>query len=195
VDTPIACNSLVMGSLPVRRWCCANPGNGKIAACFQLDPNATWAGEEFMIRWIALGAMLLALASAEAMADTGASIGKPGDLAKAARTVEVEMSDAMRFTPNKIDVRQGETIRFIVRNAGQVKHEFVFGTAAHLKAHAAAMSKHPDMVHADPGHYAIEPGSKADFAWQFTKNGVVEFACLIPGHFDAGMRGTIVVRK
>jgi uncharacterized cupredoxin-like copper-binding protein len=149
----------------------------------------------FMIRRIAMGATLLALVSAAPAAADEPATGKPGDMAKASRTVEVRMSDTMRFTPDRIDVKPGETIHFIVVNTGQVRHEFVFGTAAHLRAHAAVMSKHPDMVHEDPGHYTVEPGRTAEFAWQFTKQGVVDFACLLPGHFDAGMRGTIVVRK
>lgn len=124
-----------------------------------------------------------------------AAIGKPASASEANRTVEVSMDDSMRFEPERIEVRQGETIRFVVRNLGQVKHEFVLGTLAELKKHAALMAKFPQMEHDDPNAVWVEPGRSGELAWTFTKAGRFDFACLVPGHFEAGMKGKIIVRR
>jgi uncharacterized cupredoxin-like copper-binding protein len=112
-----------------------------------------------------------------------------------ARTVEIDMSDFMLFTPSKIQVKDGETVKFVINNRGQIVHEFVLGTAADLQAHATMMKDHPEMVHEGPGHYTVQPGQNVEFPWQFTSSGNIEFGCLIPGHFDAGMRGRIIVKQ
>jgi len=124
-----------------------------------------------------------------------AALGKPASISAATRTVEFDMDDNMRFKPERIEVRQGETIRFVVRNQGQVKHEFVLGTQAELKKHAAIMAKFPQMEHDDPNAVSVEPGKTAEFAWTFAKTGSFDFACLVPGHFEAGMRGKIIVHR
>jgi uncharacterized cupredoxin-like copper-binding protein len=124
-----------------------------------------------------------------------ADLGKPASISAATRTVEVGMDDSMRFKPERIEARRGETIRFVVRNHGQVKHEFVLGTQAELKKHAALMAKFPQMEHDDPNAVSVEPGKTAEFAWTFTKSGSFDFACLVPGHFEAGMKGKINVRR
>ena len=121
------------------------------------------------------------------------AIGQAGELAKASRTIAVEMSDAMRFTPVNIQVKKGETIRFVVKNAGQLKHEMVLGTEDALKAHAEVMKKNPEMEHADPNMVTVMPGQTGEMVWQFTKAGKVNFACLQPGHYDAGMKGQVTV--
>lgn len=122
-----------------------------------------------------------------------ASIGKPGQAGKVERTITVEMSDAMRFTPSAIAVRRGETVRFVVKNAGKLKHEFNLGTEADLKAHYEMMKKFPDMEHDEPNIASVAPGGTGEVVWQFTKAGKVQFACLHPGHYEAGMKGTVTV--
>lgn len=122
------------------------------------------------------------------------AVGRPGDVARVSRTIEVEMSDRMRFVPDHIDVKRGETIRFVVRNSGQVKHEMILGTVAELKAHAALMRKFPEMEHADPNQVSLEPGRSGELVWQFTKAGRFDFACLQPGHFESGMVGKVAVK-
>jgi len=122
-----------------------------------------------------------------------ASIGQPGVASKAQRTITIGMDDTMRFTPSTIQVRRGETIRFIVRNNGRLQHEFNLGTQADLKAHAELMKKFPEMEHDEPNIASVAPGQTGEVVWQFTKTGPVHFACLHPGHFDAGMKGTITV--
>ncbi|MFN3296606.1 plastocyanin/azurin family copper-binding protein [Caldimonas sp.] len=112
------------------------------------------------------------------------------------RTIEVKMTDDMRFTPREIEVRQGETIRFIHHNSGKVMHEFVLGTRKELEEHAELMKKFPDMEHDEPYMAHVAPGKTAEMIWHFNRVGEFEFACLLPGHFEAGMIGKIrVVRR
>lgn len=119
--------------------------------------------------------------------------GREGDPSKAKRTVTIAMSDAMRFTPDKLEVKVGDTVKFVVANKGQVMHEMVIGTEKELKAHAELMKKHPGMEHDEPYMAHVSPGKQESITWQFTKPGEFMFGCLIPGHFEAGMVGRIKV--
>ncbi|MBT2333049.1 cupredoxin family protein [Variovorax paradoxus] len=127
--------------------------------------------------------------------DADEAIGKPGVAAKATRTVHVDMTDSMRFAPADIRVKQGETVRFVVKNSGQLKHELVLGTEKELKEHYEAMKKNPEMEHDDPNMVTLAAGKSGEIVWQFTKAGKVDFACLQPGHYDAGMKGAVNVSK
>lgn len=122
-----------------------------------------------------------------------AAIGQPGQVANVSRTVKVDMTDNMRFTSADIAVKQGETIRFLVTNSGKIKHEMVLGTPKELKEHYAMMMKMPEMEHADANMVTVEPGKTGEVIWQFAKSGKVDFACLQPGHYDAGMKGLVTV--
>lgn len=124
--------------------------------------------------------------------DGTAAIGEPG--ARATRSVDIDMSDAMRFTPASITVKQGETVRFVVKNSGRVKHELVLGTPQLLKSHYEMMLKMPEMEHADANRVTVAPGAVGEIVWRFSKAGPVDFACLQPGHFDAGMKGVVAVQ-
>lgn len=119
--------------------------------------------------------------------------GKTGDPKKVTRTLQVDMADSMRFTPAALTVRQGDTIRFVVRNQGKVLHEMVIGTDEDLRSHAEMMRKHPTMEHDAPYMAHVAAGKRGEMVWQFTEVGEFKFACLIPGHFEAGMVGTIKV--
>jgi uncharacterized cupredoxin-like copper-binding protein len=123
--------------------------------------------------------------------------GKAGDPKKVSRTITFQMTDNMRFNPAQITVRQGETIRFIAKNDGKIMHELVFGTMKHLKEHSGQMKKFPGMEHDEPYMAHVAPGKSEEIIWQFTKAGTFDFACLIAGHFDAGMMGkvTVLARK
>ena len=121
------------------------------------------------------------------------AIGVPGKAGKISRTVQVDMTDTMRFNPASVAVKRGETIRFVVKNSGQLKHEFVLGTEKELKDHYEVMKKFPEMEHADPNMVTVAPGKTGEVIWQFTKSGTVDFACLQPGHYDAGMKGAVKV--
>lgn len=120
--------------------------------------------------------------------------GIAGDAKAVNRTVEVRMSDRMRFTPERIEVRLGETLRLIHINDGKVLHEFVLGTRQELNEHAALMKKFPNMEHDEPYMAHVKPGQKGEIIWTFNRAGTFDFACLIPGHFDAGMVGQIIVK-
>ncbi len=130
--------------------------------------------------------------AAQPMVET--AFGRTGDPRKASRTVRVDMSDRMRFTPDSIEVKRDETVRFVVRNSGRVMHEMVLGTLADLRAHAELMKKHPGMEHDEPYMAHVEPGKTAEIVWQFTRAGEFHFGCLVPGHFEAGMVGKVTVR-
>ena len=121
------------------------------------------------------------------------AIGKPGLDAQVTRTVNVDMTDDMRFHTSKIAVKQGETIRFVAKNSGQIKHEMVLGTAKELKDHYEVMKKNPEMEHADENMVTVAPGQSGEIIWHFTQAGKVDFACLQPGHYDAGMKGVVNV--
>lgn len=119
--------------------------------------------------------------------------GKAGDPKKVTRTIQFHMSDKMRFDPSQLSVRQGDTIKFVLKNDGKLMHEMVIGTMQELKEHAELMKKFPKMEHAEPYMAHVAPGKTEQIIWQFTKPGVFDFACLIAGHFDAGMVGKVTV--
>lgn len=123
------------------------------------------------------------------------AFGKEGDPKKVTRTINVDMSDTMRFSPADITVKQGETIKFVVHNKGQALHEMVIGTIDELKAHGELMKKNPGMEHDEPYMAHVKPGGKETMVWQFTNPGEFNFGCLAPGHFEAGMIGKIKVTK
>lgn len=127
--------------------------------------------------------------------DHGEALGRPGDPKAATRTIEVAMNDEMRFLPDRVAVKKGETVRFVVANKGATKHELVLGTADELAKHAELMRKFPNMEHDDPNAVAVEPGKTGTLVWRFDNAGTFEFACLIPGHFEAGMKGSLTVSK
>ena len=125
------------------------------------------------------------------------SAGAPGNPKKPARTVTVIMNDsdgAMRFVPDRIEAKKGEQVRFIIQNKGVLKHEFTLASVEDNNKHAELMKKYPDMEHDDPNAKSVDPGKAAEILWRFSKDGTFEFACLIPGHREAGMHGIVTVK-
>lgn len=122
-------------------------------------------------------------------------VGEPGKAAAVTRTIEVRMSDSMRFHPEKISVKRGETVRFVVKNDGIEPHEFMLGEIKALQEHAEVMRQHPTMEHDEPNAITVEPNQTGELVWKFTTPGRVDFACLIPGHFENGMKGDIRVSR
>lgn len=123
--------------------------------------------------------------------------GEPGAAHDASRTVEIRITDAdgnMAFAPDRLEVKQGEQIRFVLTNAGSVEHEFMIDTVANNAAHKEAMEAEPDMEHEEENGRHVKPGEKVEFIWRFTKPGSFEMACLIPGHYESGMKGRILVK-
>jgi uncharacterized cupredoxin-like copper-binding protein len=159
---------------------------------------------------MSLLAMALALASAPAWSHTGSheanaaydyskaedtEFGKAAEPRNAKRVVKVEMRDTMRFDPARITVKKGDTVRFVATNKGKLMHEMVLGTRKELEAHAEMMRKYPEMEHDEPHMLHVPPGKSGVMGWRFTKAGEFYYGCLVPGHFEAGMVGTIKVTE
>jgi uncharacterized cupredoxin-like copper-binding protein len=125
------------------------------------------------------------------------SAGEPGNPKKPARAVLIAMREGdgkMLFSPDKIVVRKGEQIRFILINEGLLDHEFLLATTEENLKHAELMKRFPDMEHDDPNGMRLKPKGTSEILWRFTKAGEFEFACLIPGHREAGMLGKVNVK-
>jgi len=120
--------------------------------------------------------------------------GRAGDPKRVTRVIKLEMSDSFRFTPAHVVVKRGETVRFIVHNGGSQFHEMVLGTTDQLREHAELMKKFPGMEHSEANMAHVKPGAHGDLVWQFTHAGTYPFACLVPGHYDAGMVGDVTVK-
>lgn len=120
--------------------------------------------------------------------------GREGDPKKFTRTIRVAMADTMRYSPMQITVKRGETVRFVAQNAGKVMHEMVLGTMPELQEHFELMKQFPGMEHDEPHMTHVKPGKSAQMVWQFTKAGEFYYGCLVPGHFEAGMIGRVIVK-
>ena len=121
------------------------------------------------------------------------AFGQEGDPKKARKTVKIDMADTMRFNPAVIHVKRGETVRFVVSNSGKLMHEMVIGTEEDLAKHAELMKKFPEMEHEAPYMAHVKPGATQEINWTFSKPGTFQYGCLQPGHWEAGMKGSIVV--
>jgi uncharacterized cupredoxin-like copper-binding protein len=122
------------------------------------------------------------------------AFGRAGDPKKTVRTIQVGMDDTMHFTPGDLVLKRGETVKFAVRNDGKIMHEMVIGTMKELKEHAELMRKLPNMEHEEPYMAHVAPGKQDELVWQFTRAGEFYYACLIPGHMEAGMVAKITVK-
>jgi uncharacterized cupredoxin-like copper-binding protein len=147
----------------------------------------------------AVTTLLLGLATFPAFAHDAEhfSAGAPGNPKQPARVVKVIMKEdgkKMLFEPAQISVRKGEQIRFVLENDGTESHEFMLATVADNRKHAELMKKFPKMEHDDPNAKRLTPFTNGELLWKFTKAGTFEYACLIPGHLEAGMHGTITVK-
>lgn len=128
--------------------------------------------------------------------DTSA-VGEPGDASQPSRKVTITMKETpegMIYAPDTVSVSKGEQIEFDIENAGTLDHEFVLGTKASNQAHKHEMEENPEMEHEEPNAVEVDPGEKATLLWRFTNPGTFEYACLIPGHYEAGMHGTVTVK-
>ena len=129
--------------------------------------------------------------------DGSFSAGEPGDAKKPARIVQVTMSESdgkMTFTPDKVEVRKDEQIKFVIKNSGTLDHEFFLDSFEKNAAHKIEMQKNPEMEHDDPNAVRLASGKQTEILWKFSTAGTFEFACLIPGHYEAGMHGKVVVK-
>lgn len=119
--------------------------------------------------------------------------GIAGDPKRVTRVIKMTMGDDMRFSPDVLHLKQGETVKLSVSNGGKMLHEIVLGTKGSLEGHAKMMRKHPGMAHSAPYMLHVTAGASGEIVWRFNQAGQFDFACLLPGHFEAGMRGTIIV--
>ena len=125
------------------------------------------------------------------------SAGEPGNPKQSSRVIEITMRESdgkMLFAPDRIEVRRNEQVRFVLKNDGALEHEFMLATATDNAAHGEMMVKMPDMRHEEPNGTRLDAKGKSEILWRFTKRGEFEFACLIPGHYQAGMSGKVVVK-
>lgn len=127
------------------------------------------------------------------------NFGEPGKAAAVTRTYHYELTDGMRFvSQGPVQIRKGETIRFVVRNSGALPHEFSLGDVAFQAQHAAQMKKMPHMQHTDPNTVSVAPGQTAELIWTFSRvppDSVVQIACHVPGHYEAGMKADLVIGR
>ena len=121
-------------------------------------------------------------------------LGRVGKEDEVDRTIAVDLKDNFRFEPAEIQVRNGETLRLVFRNSGVLLHEWVLGTPQDIAEHAEMMKRFPNMEHDEPQLVHVPTGEKRELVWQFNRPGKFEFACLEPGHFEAGMKGLVVVK-
>lgn len=125
------------------------------------------------------------------------SAGEPGDPKKPARIIQITMQEGdgkMMFIPDRLEIRRGEQVKFMLRNNGELDHEFILASTAENVKHAEEMKKNPEMEHDDPNAKRLTPKKTTEIVWKFTKAGQFEYGCLIPGHRDAGMTGTVIVK-
>lgn len=163
-----------------------------------------------MTRSILLSTLVLSLASLAGPVSAGPggaaghghapaqfSAGEPGDPKKPARIIQMtanEGSGKMMYIPDRLEIRRGEQVKFVLRNNGELDHEFVLATTAENVKHAEEMKKNPEMEHDDPNSKRLAPKKVSEIVWKFSKAGEFEFGCLIPGHREAGMIGTVIVK-
>ncbi len=157
---------------------------------------------------VASGLILAAFTSGVALAgpgekghshshDSGFAAGEPGDPKKPARIVQITMNEGdgkMMFLPDRVEIKRGEQVKFLLRNNGALDHEFILATSAENMKHAEEMKKNPEMEHDDPNAKRLTPKKTNEIVWRFTKAGQFEYGCLIPGHREAGMIGTVQVK-
>lgn len=124
-------------------------------------------------------------------------VGEAGDKAKVTQTIQITMKETedgkMIFTPANLQVRKGQTVKLRIKNVGTLNHEFVLDEPTKITEHKAVMEKFPEMEHDDPNVISLAPGQSGEIVWKFTNDGSFQFACLVPGHYDAGMHGELKV--
>ncbi|MCZ4292027.1 cupredoxin domain-containing protein [Hoeflea alexandrii] len=147
--------------------------------------------------FLAMTALAVAAGTHSGGHDDMMAIGKPGKASEVSRTIEVIMKETddgeMIFEPKEINVEKGETIRFMVMNKGELEHEFVLDDHEGVMEHKGLMERMPEMEHDDPNSVRLDPGMDGEVIWSFANAGPFEFACLIPGHYDSGMKGMLTV--
>jgi len=126
----------------------------------------------------------------------GSLAGEPGKKDDVSRVIHVEANDAMRFVHAPFNIKDGETIKFVVTNKGAIAHEFAIGTKDEHIEHGKMMAASPMMKHGPGGNaITIEPGESKTLIWKFENAWQIEAACNIPGHYQAGMHSAVTIEK
>ncbi|MBU6421762.1 MAG: cupredoxin domain-containing protein [Gammaproteobacteria bacterium] len=147
-----------------------------------------------VIAWAALaGSAVAAGMSGPMNGGEHFAFGHPGAPSAHAQVIHIKALD-FSFEPKSIAVRRGETVEFVISNDSKLTHEFVIGDAKLQAAHEKEMQTMPGMsMKHDVNGISLAPGQTRDLVWTFTRDGVVEYACHVPGHFAAGMVGKIII--
>ena len=123
-----------------------------------------------------------------------ASVGGPGNASAVSQTIRIQADDNMRFAPDVVRVKPGQTVRIVVVNQGKARHELTIGTQSELEEHAKMMAAMPDMPNGtEPNMVAVDAHGEGELIWRFGQAGTVPFACTMPGHMQQGMMGRFIV--
>lgn len=164
---------------------------------FNKPKDHTMKAQIFGVLVAAFAAPALAGGNHEGGHGEAMAVGEPGKKANATQTIRVTMKESedgeMIFTPSTFMVRKGQTIVFAIKNAGELEHEFILDQEDKIVEHKALMEKFPEMEHDDPNAIRLAAGESGEIIWKFTNGGTFKIACLVPGHYDAGMHGDVTV--
>lgn len=141
----------------------------------------------------ARGKLVPFIALALVAAGACASNPSPTEPSDDVRSIAVEALDSLRFEPASIAVDVGETVRFVVTNAGEIPHEFVLGDEATQQAHEEQMTDQGHMAMEAMASLTLEPGATQEATVTFDAAGEFLFGCHVPGHYAGGMVGTVTV--
>jgi uncharacterized cupredoxin-like copper-binding protein len=127
------------------------------------------------------------------MGDEEYGFGEPAEASEATRVIEITGADDFTFTPANVTVEAGEVVTLRVTNSGAIPHDFALGDADFQDEHEAEMAEMGDMAHSEPNVFTLEPGETKEMTWHFTEAGEILFGCHQPGHYAAGMKGTLTI--
>ncbi|PHS78938.1 MAG: copper-binding protein [Rhodospirillaceae bacterium] len=124
------------------------------------------------------------------------TFGEPAMASQVDRTITVTLED-IAYDLKHLDIKNGETIRFIIANKDEVEHEFTLGTAENQALDRAKMAQQAEMgmsmeMH-EPNSISVADLQTKELIWKFKGPEKIEFACNVPGHYEAGMKGDIVI--
>jgi uncharacterized cupredoxin-like copper-binding protein len=162
--------------------------NRLLTTCIALITSGT-----FMV---VSGAAFAGVGGASHAHSMGSLAGKPGSEGSVSRTITVFADDSMRFIHEPFNIKDGETIKFVVTNNGAIPHEFAIGTKDEHMEHGQMMMANPNMQHGPGGNaITVTPGETLALIWTFENAWQIEVACNIPGHYQAGMHSDVLIQK
>lgn len=139
-----------------------------------------------LVAAIALGLLLAACSTSTVSSPTAGAGG-------GVRQIQVTMTDDMRFQPAQMQVKAGETVEFVVRNDGTIRHEFFLGGEDEQSSHEMEMRETSGMQHDEANGVSVEPGQSKTLRHMFAEAGSIIAGCHETGHYAAGMKAEISV--